>query len=151
MGWINVWKSFSVISGCFQNSGPRSCFILKKHGAHCPGKSWNVLEFKFCPGMSWKVLEFVGIWNFVLECPGISWEILKSSMKLSLQVCFGLSIICCHPFCYHKFSDSNDNQLDNLVSMLIVRAGQEKLLTVANLFHWLSMLPLFSVWCGYYL
>ncbi|XP_057295103.1 uncharacterized protein LOC130623619 [Hydractinia symbiolongicarpus] len=41
------------------------------HGDHCPGMSWNVLEFSFCPGMSWNVLDFPSFLEIVLECPGI--------------------------------------------------------------------------------
>ena len=39
-----------------------------RHGAHYPGKSWNVLEFKFWPGMSLNLGEF----------ESLSWNVLKN-------------------------------------------------------------------------
>ena len=41
-----------------------------KHGAHCPGKSWNVLGFQKCSGLSWIVRDFPKILQLILDCPG---------------------------------------------------------------------------------
>ena len=42
---------------------------LYRHGAHCPGNSWKVLESPGISILSLKVLESPGIFQFFGICP----------------------------------------------------------------------------------